>query len=244
MADVSVKYCPTFAQLKGKDASGVITAIASTASIDRDGETIAPKAFEKSLPGFLAGGAILATHLHRLSDGSPPMIGYPVAAEYKKGNLEIAFKMGKGELAQKWATAYEDGTWRNVSVGFLPSVGAMKTVGDKQVYEHQEAELLELSAVPVGSNRDARLRDFDPQDILGRLTALEQMIKQLREGMGEHSEQLLERIKAYMDDLAVPGAEEYADELLGNPHRRDVADEQGVTKYVERYRKQSPVFTQ
>ncbi len=207
----AIKYFDNFAEIKdGTD--GIITALASNDAIDRDGEIICHKAFEESLPGFVKNGVILSCHQHRLADGSPPMIGIPLSADYNDRGLEVKFRLGKGELAQKWRAAKEDGTWRGVSVGFIPLKGEVRQIDEENVpnvvsfftgdnktaYHHTKAELLELSAVPVGSNRDATLRDYQDNEILDSIEQL------LTDGFSQSRKELLEELKAYIETLIVP----------------------------------------
>ena len=216
--DIKIKYFNNFATLKDTKDNDIITAVASTASIDRDGEVIAPRAFEKSLESFVKNGSILACHQHRLPDGSPPMIGRPVGAKYVKDSLAVDFVLGKGELASKWRDAKEDGTWRNVSVGFIPMQGESKSVGDVSAYHHTEAELLELSGVPVGSNRDASLRGYNTDELLEKMGEVKEYINKLLSEipakLTNSNEVLLEELQEYINKLIIPDAGKYADILM------------------------------
>ena len=225
---MTLKYYPNFATIKDGD-DGVIVATASTGAIDRDGEIIVPGAFAKSLDRFVNDGAILACHQHRLPDGSPPMIGRPIYAKYTdQGALEVGFKLGTSELAQKWAAAKADGTWRGVSVGFMPTDGEYKSVEGRNVYHHKEAELFELSGVPVGSNRDALLKGMGLVDtnIFAELKA--EGIPDITKLLASVKTDIIAEVKATIEGLLVPDADEYAELLMRNAekgHENEQADE-------------------
>jgi len=209
--DRQLKYFENYATIKDAD-NGVISAIASSGSIDRDNEIIEPGAFAKSLDRFVEYGTILACHQHRLPDGSPPMIGKPTKAVYDGDVLHIDFELGKGELAQKWKTAKEDGTWRAVSVGFISQKGKYD---EQKIYRHEQAELLELSAVPVGSNRDAVIRGLIPDDMAERFNGLEKLIKELSQSLDSVKSGIADELREYIEDLVLPDKGDYAKELLG-----------------------------
>ena len=137
----------------------------STASIDRDGESINPMGWKKSLPVFKKRPVLLSSHDYkdlRKQIGEFTQIkvnpdGLFAKPKYyiNEGNEEAdwAFK-----LAAKGVAAY--------SVGFIP---IKWTDGDgekepRRTYEEQE--LLEISHVVVPSNRDAiqsvRSKSVDP----------------------------------------------------------------------------------
>ncbi len=208
---VEMKYVEDYATIKGGDGE-VIHCIASDASRDLDGEIIAAGCFEKSLPHFVEKGSILSCHQHRLPDGSPPMIGVPVDAKYVEDVLHVDLKLGKGELSQKWQIAKDDGTWRQLSVGFVPEVGDYETRDGAKGYVHKEARLIELSGVPVGSNTNTSLRGALPPQMMEEI---QKQFKALIDGLAHSKEELLAELRDYIDELAVPDARAYAAELLG-----------------------------
>ncbi len=143
----------------------------STASIDRDGESINPMGWKKSLPAFKKRPVLLSSHDYkdlRKQIGEFTQIKVNADGLFAKpkyyineGNEEAdwAFK-----LASKGVAAY--------SVGFIPikwtdgdfSEEDGKAVKPRRTYEEQE--LLEISHVVVPSNRDAiqslRATNTDP----------------------------------------------------------------------------------
>ncbi len=126
----------------------------STASIDRDGESIDPLGWKKSLPAFRKRPVLLSSHGYgdlRKQIGEFKTIklsedGLLAKPKYyiNEGNEEAdwAFK-----LASKGMAAY--------SVGFIPKVW-VDGDGEKEAKRtYTEQELLEISHVVVPSNRDA-----------------------------------------------------------------------------------------
>jgi len=211
-----IKFCDNFAELATKSPnSDIIYAIASSASVDRDNEVIEAGAFEESLKGFVKNGVILACHQHRLPDGSPPMIGRPISAEYRRRKLEIGFKMGSSPLAEQWKQAREDGTWRAVSVGFMPIEYNWKKIegSDRERLHHTKAELLEVSAVPVGSNRDALLK--------GVLSKEMTQLKNMADSLVNAKAEIIAELKDHIDRLLVPdNAGEYIERIIDGATKR------------------------
>ncbi len=137
----------------------------STAAVDRDGESIDPLGWKKSLPAFRKRPVLLSSHNYgdlRKQIGEFTQIKVSEDGLYAKpkyyindGNEEAdwAFK-----LASKGMAAY--------SVGFIPKAWEDGD-GDKTPKRtYTEQELLEISHVVVPSNRDAiqgvRSKSVDP----------------------------------------------------------------------------------
>ena len=159
----------------------------STASIDRDGETINPMGWKKSLPAFKKRPVLLSSHDYkdlRKQIGEFTQIKITPEGLFAKpkyyineGNEEAdwAFK-----LASKGVAAY--------SVGFIPikwtdgdfSEEDGKAIKPRRTYEEQE--LLEISHVVVPSNRDAiqslRTTNTDPV-IKGLLDEVEKELPEI-----------------------------------------------------------------
>ncbi len=137
----------------------------STASIDRDGESIDPLGWKKSLPAFRKRPVLLSSHDYgdlRKQIGEFTQIKVSEDGLYAKpkyyindGNEEAdwAFK-----LASKGMAAY--------SVGFIPKAWEDGDGEKTPKRTYTEQELLEISHVVVPSNRDAiqgvRSKSVDP----------------------------------------------------------------------------------
>ncbi len=147
----------TFKAVEGEER--VREFIASDASIDRDGDTIAVDGWE--LDNFRKGGAFLWAHNSQL-----PPVGAPVKV-YSAGEslvLRVRFPepdmphpmgMGFGDTVMRM---YDAGLMRGVSVGFLPKEW---TFNEERAgwapMDFKRQELLEVSAVPVPANPNALL---------------------------------------------------------------------------------------
>jgi len=214
---VKVKYF--FARVKQIDnESRSLEAIASTADLDRDEEIILPSAFVGTIASFKANPVILAAHQHRLASGSSPVIGSAIPESIQINDKEVNFKMrfASTVLGEEYWQLYKDNHMKAFSVGFIPIKGNWREDKGKRVFVHEEIELLEISAVPVPSNRAALARsktfyeEPDQQDLKSyiddKLNAFSKEISALRESI----ESSLEEIKS----LLVPGSDEFADVLL------------------------------
>jgi HK97 family phage prohead protease len=134
--------------------------IASTGDVDRDGEIILPSAFTKNLESFRTNPCILACHQHRLESGESPVIGSAIIETILVTDKDLRFKMRFAEtnLAENYWKLYRDGHMKAFSVGYMPLKGEVREIKSGKVFVHTEVELLEVSAVPVGSNRAALAR--------------------------------------------------------------------------------------
>jgi hypothetical protein len=152
--------------------------LASTISLDRDGDVILPSAFRKDLKRFLATNApFLAAHRHRSEDGSPTQIGWVMTAKVTATALQCTFQYAITDAAEQWWKLASDpaGKGHAFSVGFVPRRAIRGSVadavraypeladvfkeaglkGDDMVTVYTEVELLEISACPVPSNRQS-----------------------------------------------------------------------------------------
>jgi len=139
-----------------------IDVVASTADKDRDGDIILPSAFKKSIKSFRSNPVILACHQHRLSSGSSPVIGSAIPETIEITDKALAFKMKFAEtpLGEEYWVLYRDKHMRAFSVGFIAEKWE-DSRDDNGRFTHRtytQVELLEVSAVPVPSNRQALAR--------------------------------------------------------------------------------------
>ena len=168
-----------FLQAKSVDlAARTVSGLASTINLDRDGDVVLPSAFRKDLKRFLATNApFLAAHRHRAEDGAPTQIGWVMSARVTAAALECVFRYAITEAAEQWWRLASDaeGKGHAFSVGFLPRRALRGSVadalraypeladtfreaglkGEDMVTVYTEAELLEISACPVPSNRQS-----------------------------------------------------------------------------------------
>ncbi len=164
---------------KGVDlGSRTVEGIASTISLDRDREVILPSAFKGTASKFLSGNApFLAAHVHRTYSGQPSQIGWVVRMEIAAERVTCAFRFSTTDAAEEWWKLASDANGKGIafSIGFIPvrwiygsavdlarefpelkpifQAAGLKDEDRLRVYT--EIELLEISAVPVPSNREA-----------------------------------------------------------------------------------------
>lgn len=124
---------------------GTMTAVASDESLDRHGETI-------SINGWDYGSYKSNPVLQWAHDYSIPPIGRAngLRIEERNNKKQLVFEPEfheETELSKQIKTLFEKGYLKAFSVGFIP-----KDMEDNNI---KEAELLEISAVPVPSNPNA-----------------------------------------------------------------------------------------
>jgi len=133
-----------------------ITAWASAATVDRDGERIKPEAFKKWLPVFMENPVVLAAHQHRLDDGCSPVVANVVKAWPDKKALWVIIEFHDiTGLAEEYWQLYSQKKQRAFSVGFIPHASEDVFEDGRRIRDLTEVELVELSCVAVGSNREA-----------------------------------------------------------------------------------------
>ncbi len=143
----------------------------STASIDRDGESINPLGWKKSLPAFKKRPVLLSSHDYK---DLRKQIGEFTQIKVNEDGLfaKPKYYINEGNDEADWAFKLASKGVAAYSVGFIPikwtdgdfSEEDGKTVKPRRTYEEQE--LLEISHVVVPSNRDAiqslRATNTDP----------------------------------------------------------------------------------
>jgi HK97 family phage prohead protease len=214
-----------FAKVKAVNTEGrTIDAVASTADIDRDNERLLPSAFAETLGSFKANPVILATHQHRLDSGSSPVIGSALPESIKIGENEMTFTMqfATTALGEEYWSLYRDGHMKAFSVGFIPL--EWKDEKDEQlgyIRTLTKVELLEISAVPVPSNRRALARAkgfYDDGEMKAIVEAAKATIEEETKKIMEKIEIVESGIEKALDDIRIlltSDRDEFAKELLG-----------------------------
>lgn len=132
---------------------GRVAATISTGSVDRDGEVILPSAWEKRLDAYLANPVVLWAHSH----WDPPvgkMVDYNITDEAFTAITQFAIE--EYDFANLVYTLYKNGYLNAFSVGFIPHGFSDEKIDEAQGgITYTDVELVEYSAVPVPSNRDA-----------------------------------------------------------------------------------------
>jgi HK97 family phage prohead protease len=137
----------------------------STASIDRDGESIDPLGWRKSLPAFRKRPVLLSSHNY---GDLRKQIGEFTSIKVTEDGLfaKPKYYINEGNEEADWAFKLASKGMAAFSVGFMPTKW---TDGDGEktpARTYTEQELLEISHVVVPSNRDAiqgvRGKSVDP----------------------------------------------------------------------------------
>jgi HK97 family phage prohead protease len=137
----------------------------STASVDRDGESIDPLGWRKSLPAFRKRPVLLSSHNY---GDLRKQIGEFTQIKVNEDGLfaKPKYYINEGNEEADWAFKLASKGMAAFSVGFMPKSW---TDGDGEktpVRTYTEQELLEISHVVVPSNRDAiqsyRSKSKDP----------------------------------------------------------------------------------
>lgn len=137
-----------------KDANE-IEFVASTDTIDRDGERVLPKSFDKDIDYYLANPVVLFAHDHHR-----PAVGKTTdwTSTDKEFLMKVDFAVDENPFARMLWGLYANKYMSATSVGFIPLV---VSDDEKDKLEGQEGltyprnELIELSLVNVPSNRHA-----------------------------------------------------------------------------------------
>lgn len=161
-------------------AERTISGVASTINVDRDEEIILPRAFAARLDKFKGGSSpFMAAHTHRTSTAAPSQIGWVVEISITKVDVPCRFRFVDDTegAAQRWWKLASDPNGKGImfSIGFIPvrwvygsvadlaeefpeikpAIAAAGLADDDRLRVYTEIELLEISAVPVPSNREA-----------------------------------------------------------------------------------------
>ena len=160
-------------------ANRTIDGIASTINLDRDDEVILPKAVTKTMGKFLGGNSpFLDAHQHR--GPGPTQVGWVMEMRQRGERISCKFRFVEddpGTPPERWWKLARDPKGKGIafSIGFIPirwvygsAVDLVREFPELKKPLHQaglkdedkirvytEIELLEISAVPVPSNREA-----------------------------------------------------------------------------------------
>ena len=136
-----------------------ITALASTESIDRNGEIILASAYKELWPVYMKNPVVITSHQHRLTTGHSSTIANVVDGRIDKSGLLVVIEFVEGTvLGDEYWLLYSQKKQRALSVGFMPLEGKQEERDGKLVWVHTKVELVEISCVPVPSNRESLSR--------------------------------------------------------------------------------------
>ena len=132
--------------------------IASTAEIDRMGDTIAVEGWQ--LSAFKRNPVILGFH----NSGSLP-VGKATSIGVQSGKLMVRVKFASTGLGKTMASMGSSGFMTAVSVGFAPIKYSFSTDPARSMgIDFKQQELLEISVVPVPANASALLTGISGND--------------------------------------------------------------------------------
>jgi len=138
--------------------------LVSTNSVDRDGEVIDVKAFEKRMAHFIDHPVLLSSHNYY---DLRKQIGEALDIKQTEGGLEATFEwyVGKGNEEADWAWFLATKGIAGFSIGFIAhEIKTEIPPGMKASRIFMDVELLEISQVLVPSNRDAVMTQFRSED--------------------------------------------------------------------------------
>jgi len=140
------------------EADHSINFVISSDRLDRHNERVEVSAVADAIGGFAANPVALACHLHRLSDGRSPVIGSWDTATFRArahtSEMRLRFCIDT-ELGKEYWTLYSQKHMRAVSVGIRILDGHEEVKEGSRIFIITKLELLEISCVPVGANREA-----------------------------------------------------------------------------------------
>lgn len=187
------------------------TITASTPDIDRDGEVVLPSAY-KNLDSYLARNpVILWAH-----DYSKPPIGKATDGRISEEALELDIEFAATPFAQEVKGLYDTGFMSAFSVGFIPKNYTHDSEGN---LVFTEADLMEVSAVPVPANAFATMR----RQAKSKGVSLDHLVKSYADDGNMIYELSADGIADYIDDVsslgglepeAIKGLIEHLSELL------------------------------
>jgi len=132
--------------------------VISSDKIDRDNERIETSAIAAAIKDFAKNPVCLTSHMHRTADGGPPVVGSWDTDSFvaKAHTCEMNLVFATTKLADDHWQLYRDGHMRSVSIGFIPGEWhEEKTEKNGCIFVLSKLELVEISCVAVGSNREA-----------------------------------------------------------------------------------------
>jgi len=136
-----------------------IRVLASTPDLDRHGERVLPEAFKNTVAEYMKNSVVLAAHRHSLDSGEPPVVGSVTNMWINREGLWAVIAFAESDLGEKYWRLYRDGHMKAASIGFIPLAWSDERSEDGQyVRTYTDLELLEISLVPVPSNREALVK--------------------------------------------------------------------------------------
>lgn len=181
--------------------------VVSTPDLDRDGEIVAPRAFEKDIDSYIgtphSNPILILSHVHK----SMP-VGKCIEMRFDDEYTWAKYWLSKTQAGEETLTLFKEGVLKGCSPGFIPIVFydnppptklpklSLKTLNGrrcKRLYER--CELVEVSALAIPSNRKAVVGMAEKGNSVAGL-----VVKMFDARMAGHSEQLPLIIKEWIDE--------------------------------------------
>ncbi|HIJ66805.1 MAG TPA: hypothetical protein HPP51_00780 [Planctomycetes bacterium] len=189
--------------------------------LDRHNDIMQIDAIVNAIRAFGNNPAFLACHQHRLAGGNSPVIGSWDTESFKakKHQCEMDAVFATTPLGEEYWNLYSNKHQRAVSIGFIPI--EFKDEKDESagwIRTYTKIELLEISAVAVGANREALTKANE---------RLNEIFGPAKEPQGKTAdrqdlnEKLIGQIKDLLDDkideiksIIITDSDGFADNLL------------------------------
>lgn len=231
------------------EENSTIDFVISSSVIDRDDEIVETDAIQAacSKGNFVANPVCLACHMHKLSDGMPPVIGSWQTDSFrtvgKKSQMPLQFAVDTILGGEYWKL-YKAKHMRAVSIGFRTLDSREEFQGGKRIRVITKIELYEISCVPVPANPQALAKyksgfdDAAELAVINKITGPSDDTKELEERIAPRFTEInlkFDELNDKFDDLLsiITQSESYASELLslGEPDddRSDSADDDEET---------------
>lgn len=184
--------------------------VISSGQIDRYGEIVDPKAFDKeTIDGFMTNPIMLAGHQHIGFAGEATMIGNWLSIK-REGDLTVGVaKLATTDLAEDYWRLILDGVIRACSIGFIVREWEMREIGSGEgkhrVRVFTKIELIEISLVAVPANREALMKAAGFEALSGAKATTtsgdgDESIDELRGMLAEAlAKRVLEDLKEYLN---------------------------------------------
>jgi hypothetical protein len=191
-----------------KASDDSLWAVASVEKADEDDDIVRVDGLDTSMHREHSPIKILAQHLRKLPDGSPPIIGK--VEEFRKANIgkgkdaskALLFRMtfAPTDLAKKYKQLFDAGYMESFSIG--ASVLESKPLKEKG-YDYTKTKLREISAVTIPANADATvMRALEEKlgDQLDRNSELSVSLEHILSALAENKS-ITETVLKRLDDI-------------------------------------------
>lgn len=163
-----IKFYKT--EIKTVDSDSMtVEAVVSTKNVDRDGDIVTPKAFEKRIKTYKQHPVLLSSHNY---GDLLKQIGEAVKVKVTDSGLEATFKYyaGMGNQEADWAWVLAQKGIASFSIGFIGhEFDYIKQKDGESEFitgrKFTDVELLEISQVVVPSNRQALQMSVDQAEL-------------------------------------------------------------------------------